>query len=74
LVKDQTLDEFGVINGASELLDELDVSQIDVGGDERVNDLENGIDSDRREQARVLRDDFGVERGRGALQQRLPIG
>ena len=40
------------------LLDQLDVSQVDIGGHGGIDDLENGVDGDWRQQRRMLRDDF----------------
>ncbi|RNA25964.1 hypothetical protein BpHYR1_014113 [Brachionus plicatilis] len=61
LVKDKAVDELGVVNGAAELLDQLDVAQVHVGGSGRVDDLHDRVDSNGRQLTGELGDHFGVE-------------
>ena len=36
--------------------------------------LKNGVDGHRSEKGRMLADDFGIERSRSALEERLSVG
>uniref|UniRef100_A0A8R7V172 Uncharacterized protein n=1 Tax=Triticum urartu TaxID=4572 RepID=A0A8R7V172_TRIUA len=74
LVKDKAADELGVIHGAAELLYDVDVTEIKklrVGG---IDHGEGGVNSERGEEAGVLGDDLGVERGGGRLDEGVPVG
>lgn len=57
LVQEHAVHQLGVVNGATDLLDEADVAQVDVvgfGGDE----AEDRVDGDGSEDGGVLRDDL----------------
>lgn len=56
--KDESIDELGVINGATEFLLDIDVSEVDVVGGLFVDDLEDGIDGHGGEQVGVMRHDL----------------
>ena len=51
----ETVNEFRLVDGAAELLGDVDVSEVDVVGGGFVNDLEDGIDGHGGEKVRVMR-------------------
>mgnify|MGYP006876479403 CR=1 FL=1 len=59
LVQRQSLDELGVLDGASDFLDNPDISQINVGRG-RVDKSGDSGDGDRSESGRVLGDNLKV--------------
>ena len=74
LGEDEAVDQRGLVDGAAELLDHGDVVQVDVGGGGGVDDLEDGVDCERREDVAVVGDDLRVERGRRRLDQLVAVG
>jgi hypothetical protein len=73
LCEDETLDHSSVIDGTAQLLDNLNVVQVDVGGSGGVNHAQNGVNGDGSQETGVLRYDLGVQRGLGAVQQWLAV-
>ena len=59
------------LNGSSQLLDDLDVLQVDIGSCRGIRqNLEDGVDGDRGQlRGAALRHDLRVERGVGRLKQ-----
>lgn len=53
LVEDDTLNEFSVFDGATDLLDNSNISQIDIRGS-GGNETTNGLDSNRSECGGIL--------------------
>ena len=59
LVEEDTVDELGVVDSSSDLFDESNIAQVDVGGG--VGDeSENRVDGDGRDDGGVLRDDLSA--------------
>lgn len=73
LVEDQPINHLAVLDGTPNFLNDSDVPKIDVLGGLGVNDLENGVDSHRSEEIRVLRDDLGRQRRRRGLDEGRPV-
>jgi hypothetical protein len=74
LVEDESLDELGVLDGSSDLLDDADEVEVDVGRRRRVDDAQHCVDGERRQLRGVVADDFAVERRDGRLDERLAVG
>lgn len=57
LVEEDSVDELGVVDGSTDLFDESNISQVDVGGG--VGDeSEDRVDGDGRDDGGVLRDNL----------------
>lgn len=56
-MKKNTIHQLGVVDSSSDFLDESDISEIDVGR-LRSYETENRVDSDRRKDGRILRNDL----------------
>ena len=54
LVEDDACRQFGVIDRAADLLDDPDIPEIDIISDRRVDDVQDRVDRNRRQQIRVL--------------------
>lgn len=74
LGEDKTVDQLGIIDGASDLLHNADILQINVDSSSGLNNSQDSIDGNRSEQSRVLRNNLGVERSAGTLKERLAVG
>ena len=72
--EDNAVDELGVVDGASLLLDDVDIAEIDVVVDSWIDDLQNGVYSDRGELLGTGGHDFGCERGHDALDEGVAVG
>ena len=70
LGEDDAVDELRVVDGAADLLDDLDAVEVDGRGGRGVDDSEHGVDGERRERVRVLRDDLGREARRDGVDLR----
>jgi len=74
LVEDEPFHEFGVVHGAAKLLHDLDVAEVNHVGLCVINDGENSVDGEGREERGVLAHDLAVERGAGGLHKRVAVG
>ncbi len=74
LAEAEAVDHLGVVHGPADAGHDLDVVEVDVGGRVGVDDLEHGVDGERREHLGVLRDDLGGERGAGRVDQGRALG
>jgi len=54
LGEDEAVDQRGLIDGAAELLDHGDVVQVDVGGGGGVDEDEDGVHGEGREDVAVI--------------------
>mmetsp|Transcript_5439 Transcript_5439/g.10695 ORF Transcript_5439/g.10695 Transcript_5439/m.10695 type:complete len:316 (-) Transcript_5439:489-1436(-) len=61
LGEDEAIDQRGLVDGPPELLHHGDVVQVNVGGGGGVDHLVDGVDGQRREDVRVVRDYLGVQ-------------
>lgn len=74
LLEDEAVHELGVVNGPADLFDHADVPQVDVGGGVLVlEDPQDGVDRDGREDVRVLADDLGGQTGVDCRNELLAI-
>lgn len=76
LGKDQTVDQFGIVDGSAHLLDHANVAQVDVGGRRGIvaEEAEDGIDGDGGEEVGVLRHDLGGEAGVDGRDEGVAVG
>ena len=72
LVQSQSIDQLGVINRSSDLLDDSDVSKIHVRSFRR-HQCRDGLYGDGSEHRRVLRDDLRVQTGAGSSEKVLLV-
>ena len=74
LGEDQASAELSVVDGASDLLHNLDVPQVNVGVLVGIHHVDDRVHSNGGKDVGVLGHNLGVERGDGALQQGVAIG
>lgn len=67
--EDETFNKLALIDGATELLANLDVSEVDVGGSLLINDGEDSLHCHRGKLVRVVRDDLRRKRCLRVLDQ-----
>eukprot|EP01137_Pigoraptor_chileana_P023696 Opistho-2@90426 len=73
LRKHKSIDKLAVLDGATELLYNANITEIHVDRRLGINHVQHSIHCDGGKQIRVLRDDLRVERGGCALEERFPV-
>ena len=71
--KAKTINQLRLIDGATKLLADMDVAQVNIGGSGLVDNFENGIDSHGGQKRVVVGDDLGRERSDRVLDELVTV-
>ena len=69
----KTINQLRLIDGATKLLADMDVAQVNIGGSGLVDNFENGIDSHGGQKRVVVGDDLGRERSDRVLDELVTV-
>ena len=73
LLQHQAVNQFGVIHGSAELLDDLDVLEVDIVLPGGIHNLQHRVNGNWGQLCAVLRHDLRVERSVGRLKETAPV-